>query len=136
MLTHKTVQYKLAEYMEANGWKREHSNHNLVIGGISDEVFVSEDNQELHAEVKPENIGVNVIWLGIGQTVRVLAEPNRELKTILVCFIKHAEVAKKVLLAINSKMIGLLAYDQNGEFIPVINVWGTRDNSWITEKGT
>ncbi len=133
MLTHRTIQYKLAEYMESNGWKREHSNHALALGGISDEVFVSEDKQELHAEVKPEKIGISEIWNGVGETIRILAEPNRKLKSILVCPARHAELAKKVLLVVNSDMIGLLVYNQDCEFIPVINIWGTRDNSWITE---
>ena len=134
MLTHRTVQSKLALYMRSKGWRREKTSRHFVLNGISDEVFTSEDGQELHAEVKPEFIETNELWKGIGQTVRILAEPSW--RAVLVCPEKYGDLLLKIFRELQTDRIGLLVYDSNGNFTPLLDVWGNRNSAWLDKEST
>jgi len=132
ILTHRTVQKSFVHYMVNKGWKRIPNGKRTMVNGISDEVFISEDEEILHVEVKPGNTDLNELWRGVGQTVRILSEPK--LKTILVCPEKFGKIALNVLRNLNTGRIGLAVYDSGCNFTPLLNVWGERDIKWLMKK--
>ncbi len=126
-LTHTVIQECLVQYMEENGWYERPKAIKKVCGGISDNVFVNEVGEILHAEVKPETVEQMEIWTGIGQTLRILGVPK--LKTILVCPSTYASLINSIFKTINSDRLGLLVYDSECNFIPVIDIWGDSKSS-------
>jgi len=115
--------------MKTKGWKQNTLGSHAILGGISDEIFTNEDEQELHAEVKPSNANISEVWKGVGQTLRILGNPN--LRTILVCSEIYSVEIEKLFRLINTDRVGLLVYDSNGIFVPILDIWKTMDAKWL-----
>jgi hypothetical protein len=108
------------------GWKRIKKQHSSITG-ITDIIF-NKENKVLYTEIKP-SISLSDMWSGIGQTLRVLVEPDKNVLSILVCPEEISNIAKEIFNIINSKRIGLISFDKNiTNFKIIIPCWKETSN--------
>lgn len=126
-IEHEYVLNKFALSMNNIGWKRTKKQHNSIIG-ITD-VILKKNNQTLYAEIKPI-ISLSDIWSGIGETLRVLVEPDENVLSILVCPEELSSIAKDIFSILNSKRIGLITFDKDiTNFKIIISCWNEKENT-------
>jgi hypothetical protein len=131
-LDHNQVRNKLILYMRDKGWKFTYS-HLLEFGGIPDGTFVSENGKLLLTEVKPWYTESREFWTGIGQSISMLLE-SKEVLSLFVYPERYNKWAKAANLLIPKANLGLLSYNEEGQFTPVIDILGNSSKDWILQK--
>jgi hypothetical protein len=119
MTEHTIIEYMLVPYLKERGWSLCKAT-NLYSGGIPDAVYINKNNQKLYIEIKPKN---EIIWSGIGQTIRVLAEPDKTIFTALVCHKSISHVVEEIFTSIESKRLGIIEYDDAHNFNTILSYW-------------
>lgn len=132
-LDHDQVRNNFILYMKNRGWKFTYS-HSLKFGGMPDGTFVSKDGKLLIAEIKPLYTDSREFWTGIGQSISAILE-GKEVLSLFVYPERYNEWAKAAVnLLITKTNLGLLSYDRNGKFTPVIDILGNDNKDWISKK--